>query len=170
MSRRNLTNNKNTKQIRRERDPIPWRYCFLTLVCGLILVVGFFFAARQHFSSIDYGIKNSRLKRQKGELEDAQRQLLLDKEIVLSPAEIKKAAKKLGFTEMTAANIETFSGGSQKAEKPKTEKPIVAKPAGTSSASNDKIDVKKPEKDAKPEKKTTDTKDKKAIRETKSAR
>src|SRR4051794_6144795 len=105
MSRRSLTKNKNTKQIKRDRDPIPWRYCFLTLVCGLILVAGFFFAARQHFSSMDFGIKNSKLKKQKDELETPQRQLLLTKEKSLLPDEIKKAAKKLGLTEMSAATV-----------------------------------------------------------------
>ena len=166
MSRRNQTKTKNTKQIRRERDPIPWRYCFLTLICGLILVVGFFFAARQHFSSIDYGIKNSKLKKQKTELEDAQRQLLLDKEIFLSPSEIKKAAKKLGLTEMTAANITVFSSD----EKPKTEKISDIKTTNTNTAANNKTDAKKTEKDAKTEKKPVDSKDKKTVRETKTAK
>jgi len=168
MSRRNLTKTKNTKQIRRERDPIPWRYCILTLVCGLALVVGFFFAARQHFSSMDYGIKNSKLRKQKSELEDAQRQLILDKEIALSPSEIKKAAKKLGLIEMTAANIATFSSN-EKTEKPKAEKISDTKKANTSLADT-KTDVKKTEKDAKTEKKTTDSKNKKVSRETNSAR
>ena len=111
--------------MQRERDPIPWRYCLLTLVCGLVLVGGFFFAARQHFSSITYGIKNSLLKKQKDELQDAQRQLLIAKEIALSPAEIKKAAKKIGLTDMTAANIEPLYATteiSQTQEKPKAEK------------------------------------------------
>jgi uncharacterized membrane-anchored protein YhcB (DUF1043 family) len=168
MSRRNLTKTKNTKQIRRERDPIPWRYCILTLVCGLALVVGFFFAARQHFSSMDYGIKNSKLRKQKSELEDAQRQLILDKEIALSPSEIKKAAKKLGLIEMTAANIAAFSSN-EKTEKPKAEKISDTKKVNTSS-SDAKTDVKKTEKDAKTEKKAADTKNKKAVRETSSAR
>lgn len=170
MSRRNLTKTKNTKQIRRERDPIPWRYCFLTLICGLILVVGFFFAARQHFSSMDYGIKNSKLKKQKSELEDAQRQLLLDKEIALSPSEIKKAAKKLGLTDMTAANITAFSSSdkSEKPEKSKTEKISDAKTPNA--ASNSKADVKKMEKDAETKKKPVDSKNKKVVRETNPAK
>lgn len=169
MSRRNLTKNKTTKQIRRERDPIPWRYCLLTLICGLALVVGFFFAARQHFSSMDYGIKNSKLKKQKNELEDAQRQLILDKEIALSPSEIKKAAKKLGLIEMTAANISSFSS-SEKQEKPKAEKVSDSKPPNVNLAANTKTDVKKVEKDAKTEKKSVDSKNKKNVRETNPAK
>jgi uncharacterized membrane-anchored protein YhcB (DUF1043 family) len=169
MSRKNLTKTKNTKKINRERDPIPWRYCLLTLVCGLALVVGFFFAARQHFSSMDYGIKNSKLRKQKSELEDAQRQLILDKEIALSPSEIKKAAKKLGLIEMTAANIAAFSSN-EKTEKPKAEKLSDTKQTKANSVADAKTDVKKTEKDAKTEKKPVDSKNKKVVRETNPAR
>lgn len=166
MSRKNLSKNKNTKQIKRERDPIPWRYCILTLICGLVLVGGFFFAARQHFSSMDYGIKNSKLKKQKEDLEDTQRQLVLAKEKALLPEEIKKAAKKLGFTEMTAANIQTLYTGS---EKPKAEKISDTKPTNVNPAVKSKTDEKKPEKESKPEKKSVDLRERK-VRETKPAK
>ena len=114
-----------------------------------VLVGGFFFAARQHFSSINYGIKNSILKKQKDELEAAQRQLLIAKEIALSPAEIKKAAKKLGLTDMTAANIEPLYATteiSSTQEKPKTEKSPETKPKAVNpTVSEKKTDEKKPE-------------------------
>ncbi|MEJ7698334.1 MAG: hypothetical protein WKF71_01615 [Pyrinomonadaceae bacterium] len=42
MSRKNITKNNPTKNASRERKSIPWRYRLLTLVCGLLLVVGFF--------------------------------------------------------------------------------------------------------------------------------
>src|SRR4028118_1094065 len=106
MRKRNLPQNKSIKKNKREGDSIPWRYCLMTLFCGLFLIVGFFFAARQHFSSIDYGIKNSKLRKQIDELESEKRRLILEKEIALSPGEIKKAAKKIGLTTMTASNIE----------------------------------------------------------------
>jgi hypothetical protein len=128
MRKRNLPQNKSTQKIKRDRDPIPWRYCLLTLFCGLFLVVGFFFAARQHFSSIDYSIKNSRLRKQIDELEAEKRRLILEKEIALSPAEIKKAAKKIGLTAMTASNIEVMRTAPQ-TERPKTEKISISKPA-----------------------------------------
>jgi len=117
---------KNKTQSTQRGDSIPWRYCILTLCCGLILVTGFFFAARQHFSSIDFGIKNSKLRKQIEELEADKRRLILSKEIALSPAEIKKAAKKIGLTEMTASNIEVYRPAPK--EKSKTEKLIVEKP------------------------------------------
>lgn len=99
---------KNEK-VKRQRDPLPWRYCLLTLVCGLFLVGGFFYAARQHFSAVEYGIKNAKLRQQKEDLESEQRRLFLAREVSLSPAEIKKAAKKIGLQEFTANSIQYVS-------------------------------------------------------------
>ncbi|HRH42742.1 MAG TPA: hypothetical protein PKY82_14025 [Pyrinomonadaceae bacterium] len=107
MKKRNTPNEKKDRIVR-ERDPIPWRYCLLTLVCGLLLVVGFFWAARQHFSAMDFGIRNAKLRDQKKSLEDEQRRLYLTKEISLSPAEIKKLAKKIGLQDLTSANMEVI--------------------------------------------------------------
>jgi len=77
---------------------MPLKYSLLIVMCGSILVVGFFFAARQHFASIDYGIKNSKLRKQLDELQAEKRRLLLAKEVSLSPAQIQKAAQRLGLT------------------------------------------------------------------------
>lgn len=126
MRKRSLPQN-TTQKIKRERDPIPWRYCLMTLFCGFLLVGGFFLAARQHFSSIDYSIKNSQLKKQLDELQSEKRRLILSKEIALTPDEIKKAAKKIGLTEMTAANIGVSAPSSQSIEMPKAEKSLVRK-------------------------------------------
>ena len=76
-----------------------WRTYTLILTCGLLTVSGFFLAGRQHFSWMDYGMKNSRLRRQIDELQAEKRRLLLAREISLSPMEIKKAAKKLGLAD-----------------------------------------------------------------------
>ena len=51
------------------------------------------------------------------------RRLTLLKEIALTPAEIKKAAKKLGLTEMTAGSFSNVTASSE----PKIEKPQAAK-------------------------------------------
>lgn len=117
------------EKIRREKDPIPWRYCLTTLACGLCLVAGFFGAARQHFSSMDYGIKNSKLRKQVEELETEKRQLLLSKEIALSPGEIKKSAKQFGMVELSASNIEIFSTAEEKkSSKQLVERTVNSKP------------------------------------------
>jgi hypothetical protein len=168
MKKRNLPPTKSTKKTKREGDAIPWRYCLITLFCGLFLVVGFFFAARQHFSSIDYGIKNSKLRKQIDELESEKRRLILEKEVALSPAEIKKAAKKIGLTAMTASNIEVFRGSGSpapvtaKAEKismTKTAEKLLPEAKPIQAFANKTDDKKvKSDKPPKPEKKVSETK------------
>ena len=125
MKKRSLPKKTTKEKIHREKDPIPWRYCLLTLFCGTFLVGGFFVAARSHFASIDFGIKNSSLKKQLEDLESEKRHLLWLKEKALSPAEIKKAAKKLGLTDSTANNFQTFGAKIEE----KNEKPVTAKKA-----------------------------------------
>lgn len=151
MNRKRIIRNSKPEKAKRERDSIPWRYCFFALVCGLFLVVGFFGAARQHFSSIDYGIKNSKLRKQIDELEAEKRRLVLAKEITLSPSEIKKAAKKIGLTEMTAANIEVYRPRTEKtqSERNLTKRTVDAKPTQTILSRKDKPEELKIQKNAK---------------------
>lgn len=162
MSRKKMPK-KPPKKISRPRDPIAWRYGFLTLCCGLILVVGFFFAARQHFSSIDFSIKNSRLKKQIDELEDAKRRLILEKESAMTSAEIKKAAQKIGFLDMTESNDEAVRPTN---EKPKTEKSVDAKPkqAIVSKSVDAKPAEKKAEKEEKKKPEVKSEKDKTPVK------
>jgi hypothetical protein len=72
-------------------------------VCICAMAAGFFFAAIQHFSTMDLGIKNSKLRNQVQDLEAENRRLLLAREISLSPIEITKNARKLGFTSVDEA-------------------------------------------------------------------
>lgn len=109
MKKRKMPPSTRNEKVKRQRDPLPWRYCLLTLVCGLFLVGGFFYAARQHFSAMEFGIKNAKLRQQKEDLESEQRRLFLTREVSLSPAEIKKAAKKIGLQEFTASSIQYVS-------------------------------------------------------------
>jgi hypothetical protein len=86
-------------------------------ICAATVISGFFFAARQHFSSMDYGMKNSRLRRQIDELEAEKRRLVLSREVSLSPAEIKRAAKKVGLLggEQNPAVAQVISSTKEKA-------------------------------------------------------
>ena len=174
MRKRNLPQNKTAQKNKRESEPIPWRYCLMTLICGLFLVVGFFFAARQHFSSMDYGIKNSKLRKQIDELESEKRRLILEKEIALSPGEIKKAAKKIGLTAMTASNIEVYRNVSQTTEKPQAEKISATKTAekpapeikpAQPASNKSEIKAVKSDKPLKTEKKPSDAKKTSDIKE-----
>ena len=109
MNTRNRTRARRTNAKQTKVGSSRMRTYSLVFLCVLMLVSGFFFAARQHFSSMDFGMKNSRLRRQVDELEAEKRRLLLAREISLSPAEIKKAAKKAGL-------IEPSAGGGQLAQ------------------------------------------------------
>ena len=160
MKKRNVPQNKKTpaRVPRREGDPIPWRYCFLTLICGAILVGGFFLAARQHFTAIDYGIENAKLRQQRDNLKADQQRFKLQKEIALSPNVIRKAAQKIGLKEMTASNIDVSSRKPE--DKPKTD--LTGKTpnenANKEAAKNEIKDEKKVAKTAKEETKKPETK------------
>lgn len=83
-----------------------WPTFIVMISCGLVLLSGFFLAGRQHFSSMDYGMKNSRLRKQVSELEAEKRRLLLTREVALSPSEIKKSVKRAGMLESTASEVQ----------------------------------------------------------------
>ena len=74
---------------------LPWSYILLVVVCGAVLAAGFFFAGLQHFTSMEYGIKISNLRKQIDSLEAEKRRLMLAKEVALSPSEIRKAARSV---------------------------------------------------------------------------
>ncbi len=167
MTRKKMPENKNSQRKSHGRDGIPWKYCLLTLVCGSVLVIGFFLAARQHFSSIDFGIKNSKLRKQIENLEADKRRFILAKEIALSPGEIKKAAQKLGFREMSASNIEVYRPVSETKETPKATPSENPKPTVSSQVAEMKKEEKKPEKPAKKETKKDENKPEKKVSETK---
>jgi len=71
-----------------------WHFYVIATICCAVLVAGFFFAARQHFSSMEFGLQNSKLRRQVDQLESEKRRLLVSREISMSPGELRKAAKR----------------------------------------------------------------------------
>ena len=83
---------------------LSWTFILLVLACACVVATGFFFAARQHFTSMDYGIQNSKLREQLRSLEAEQRRLLLAREVASSPVALRKAARGLGLRE---SSIET---------------------------------------------------------------
>jgi len=90
-----------------EVNPLTWRYLIVMLICGCVLAAGFFFAARQHFSSMEYGFNNSKLRKQLEDLESENRRLRHSREVSLSPGEIKKVARNLGFREIESGIVMT---------------------------------------------------------------
>lgn len=92
-----------------EVNPLTWRYFIVMLICGCVLAAGFFFAARQHFSSMEYGINNSKLRKQLEDLEAENRRLRHSREVAMSPGEIKKVARNFGFREIESGIVMTAS-------------------------------------------------------------
>ncbi len=88
---------------------LSWSFMLLVILCTCVVAVGFFVAARQHFTSMDYGIKNSKLREQLQNLETEKRRLMLAREVAQSPLAIRKAAKNAGLRENTEVAATTIS-------------------------------------------------------------
>ncbi|MCU0239097.1 MAG: hypothetical protein MUC29_06615 [Pyrinomonadaceae bacterium] len=109
MRKRNLPENESANRVKREKDPIPWRYCILTLVFGVLLVGGFFFAARQHFGAVNLSMENDKLRKQRDELETGNRRLVLEKEKSLSYEELEKTAHQIGLVKLGSQAVAVVS-------------------------------------------------------------
>lgn len=59
-----------------------WKLYSLMSIVTVVIVAGFFFSGRLHFSSWDYSMRNSRLRKQIDELETEKRRLLLAREVL----------------------------------------------------------------------------------------
>lgn len=124
---------KKRNPVRNTRSPkagVRAKYYMLAAACGVIFIASLFFAARQHFSSIEYSIKNAKLRKQVEELKDDKKRLQLTREMSLSPFEIKKAAKKIGLIEVSEDGIQPVPATAAAVETGKLPKPAVTvKPA-----------------------------------------
>ncbi len=126
-----------------ERNTSTVLYVLLTIACAAFLATGFFFAARQHFAAMDLGMKNSTLRKQIEEMEGQKRQLVLAREIVRSPAEMKRIASNKGFRQRDSVMMAVAASATTSASplvertslvKPTTDGPKVVKaflPTGT---------------------------------------
>jgi len=92
--------------VRRERDPRAARRQMFLLVGCLVLAGGFIFAVRQQILAVECGYKTESLRREREQLMDEQRRLLLALEESSSPAQLEMAARGLGMYPARAAHIE----------------------------------------------------------------
>jgi hypothetical protein len=98
-----IKHNSRTATATQTRE-LSWSFILLVLVCACVVATGFFFAARQHFTSMEYGIKNSKLREQLQNLEAEKRRLMLAREVASSPLAIRKAAMSLGLRNNSEAS------------------------------------------------------------------
>jgi len=129
MKKRNHPKLASPSAISAERSSSTLLYILLTIACAAFLATGFFFAARQHFAAMDLGMKNSKLRKQVEEMESQKRQLVLAREVVRSPAEVKRIASNKGFTQREALGIPVAVTATA-ASKPLIERTSMTKPAG----------------------------------------
>jgi len=101
MKRRNVNRVHRNNEVA-IRSSFQWRLLFLTIICAAIVAAGFFYAARQHFATMEFGLKNSKLRKQVEDLEAERRRLILAKEVSLSPVELKRLAQDIGLRESAA--------------------------------------------------------------------
>ena len=95
------------------------------MICAAIVAAGFFYAARQHFATMEFGLKNSKLRKQVEDLEAERRRLILAKEVSLSPVEMKRLAQDIGLPEFAAAPPTAAAIKEVKAAEPQTPTPTL---------------------------------------------
>ena len=90
------TQQRNAR-VRRERDFRAFCRLALLLICGLVLAIGFVFAARQHFAAVRYGYETENLRIERQRLWVENQRLLLEKEQASAPERLESAARQLGL-------------------------------------------------------------------------
>jgi cell division protein FtsL len=92
--------------VRRERDPRATRRQALLLAGCVVLACGFIYAVRQQILAVDYGYRAEALRREREELLDEQRRLLVAFEESSAPARLEEAGRELGMQPARAAQID----------------------------------------------------------------
>ena len=100
-------------RVRRERDLRALSRLVLLLCCGLVLAVGFIFAARQHFAAVQFGYESESLRNERQQLLAEQQRLMLEKEQVSAPARLESAARQLGLKPLKAGQVGTQRANEQ---------------------------------------------------------
>ena len=117
--------------VTREKDMEAFVRLALLLVVGLGLTCGFVYAGRQHFAALRYGYDTENLRREREQLAEQQRRLILQREEAASPVKLEQAAKRLGMQPLQAAQIDPLRQVANNAKENVTikSKESVAKPS-----------------------------------------
>lgn len=104
---------QHNSRIHRDRDVRALSRLALLLFFGLVLSGGFVFAARQHFTALDYGYKSEDLRRERDKLLAEKQQLMLKREQALAPARLAEQARELGLKPILASQVGTQKAGTR---------------------------------------------------------
>src|SRR5881296_256815 len=102
---RRVPSRQRNSLIHRERDRGLIRKLVALLVCGLVLSSGFVYAAREHFAALQLGYQSENLRRERQQLLEDQRRLLLEREEAASPLKLERAARRLGMQSVQPAQV-----------------------------------------------------------------
>jgi cell division protein FtsL len=106
--------------IARERDKDAFLRLALLLMVGVVLTGGFVYAGRQHFAALKFGYETENLKRQREQLIEEQRRLILQREEAANPVKLEQAAKRLGMQPLQPAQVDPLRQVTNKSEKERT--------------------------------------------------
>jgi cell division protein FtsL len=134
MIRRVPAKHRNAR-VAREKDTEAFLRLGLLLFVGLGLTCGFVYAGRQHFAALRYGYETENLRRERDQLSEQQRRLILQREEAASPGKLEQAAKRLGMQPLQAAQIDPLRQAANNAKDHATiqSKETAAKPNAKSS-------------------------------------
>ena len=125
---RRLPQQYGNAYVRRERDPRVLRRQTRLLAACLVLAVGFVFAVRQQIEAVQYGYKTEALRREREQLLDERRRLLLALEEQSSPASLERAARAMNLDLQPARSAQIDAGA--RAAEPRAEAREAERDAG----------------------------------------
>lgn len=144
---RRLPSKHRNAPIRHEKDNDAFFRLGLLLVFGLVLACGFVYAGRKHFTALKYGYETENLRRERDQLAEEQRRLILQREEAASPFRLEQAAKRLGMQALQPAQIDPLRQGANNSPDIETLKPrMVEKTAKREEKKNLKPAIKSPAK------------------------
>lgn len=110
---RRLPSKQRNCRVRRERDFRALSRLGILLSSGLVLALGFVFAAHQHFTAVQVGYESENLRTEKQQLLAEQERLLLEKEQASAPARLESAARQLGLKPLQPGQVGTRKGSEE---------------------------------------------------------
>jgi cell division protein FtsL len=97
--------NQPNHTVHRERDRHALMRLGMLLSCGFLLTCGFVYAAGQHFAAVRYGYQTEALRREREQLLEGQRRLVLEREQATTPARLEQAARQIGMQQAQPGQI-----------------------------------------------------------------
>ena len=99
---------KIKNEIRHEHDNRSLGKCIFGVVAGILIAVGFAFAAQQHFTALEQSIRNVEMQRERERLKNEQKRLIYEREMAASPDQLELRARKIGLQNISVQQLNRF--------------------------------------------------------------